>query len=173
MVDITRTIAKLTAPLRRRVALTVRLGVVRLVRDALATQELQVSVLDGETLDTVKSILPYGFTHHPHPGAEVLVLALGGSTSNSVAVVVGGRTFRLQGLAAGEVAVHDDQGQAVHLKRDRVLLESPFQVEVNAPTVTLAGTNPVARVGDMVEISSGSSAGLWPIVTGSDIVGAG
>ena len=30
----------------------------------------------------------------------------------------------------------------------------------------------VARVGDMVSVTAGSSAGLWPIVTGSDLVNA-
>lgn len=138
MVDIARAVSKLTAPLRRRVALTVRMGVVRLVRDALATQELQVSVLDGETLDKVKSILPYGFTHHPHPGDEVVVLALGGSTSNTVAVAVGGRTFRLHPLAEGEVAIHDDQDQKVHLMRDGVVVETPFKATVTVgSTVTV------------------------------------
>ena len=192
-----RTVETLTPPLARRVRLAVRLGLLHLVRDALATQELQVAVLEGEVLDRVKHILPYGFTHHPHPGAECVVLALGGRTSNSVALVVGDRRYRLHPLEAGEVALHDDQGQKVHLKRDGIAIKSPFKVSVTAPdvvveattvaltattaTVTaesvaldaasldLCGGGPaIARVGDMVSVGAGSSAGLWPIVTGSD-----
>lgn len=45
---------------------------------------------------------------------------------------------------------------------------------VNAAAVELggAGGKPVARVGDMVNVGSGSSAGMWPIVEGSGVVRA-
>ncbi len=45
---------------------------------------------------------------------------------------------------------------------------------VDAEIVTLGGEGgqKVARVGDMVQVGAGSSAGLWPIVTGSDVVSA-
>lgn len=39
--------------------------------------------------------------------------------------------------------------------------------QFHAPDVSLGGSSgsPVARLGDMVQVGSGSSAGLWPIVT--------
>ncbi len=45
---------------------------------------------------------------------------------------------------------------------------------VNAQRVELGGTGgrKVARVGDMVNVGSGSSAGMWPIVEGSNVVTA-
>lgn len=55
-----------------------------------------------------------------------------------------------------------------------VLLEAKGAVTITAPQVNLGGEggSPVARVGDLVEVGSGSSAGRWPIVTGSGVVSA-
>jgi phage baseplate assembly protein V len=52
--------------------------------------------------------------------------------------------------------------------------------QIEASNITLKGNvdlggsggNSIARVGDQIEISSGSSAGKWPIVSGSDKVKA-
>lgn len=55
--------------------------------------------------------------------------------------------------------------------RQRLAAEN---VHVDANNVTLGGEGgqKVARVGDKVQVAAGSSAGLWPIVEGSDIVSA-
>ncbi|WP_338606861.1 baseplate assembly protein [Pelagibacterium nitratireducens] len=55
-----------------------------------------------------------------------------------------------------------------------LIVDATSPVTINAPTVNLggAGGQPVARVGDIVEIGAGSSAGQWPIVTGSPVVSA-
>lgn len=47
-------------------------------------------------------------------------------------------------------------------------------VIVHAARIELGGEGgrPVARIGDMVNVSSGSSTGLWPIVEGSSVVSA-
>jgi phage baseplate assembly protein V len=129
-----RAIAKVMAPLRRRVALMVRTGVLRLVRDSLATQELQVAVFDGEVLDRVKSLLPYGFSHHPLAGAEVLLVFPGGQTSNPVAVAVGGRAHRPTGLQPGEVCVYTNEGSEVRIERGGTIrIKAAAKVRVEAP----------------------------------------
>jgi hypothetical protein len=48
-----------------------------------------------------------------------------------------------------------------------VTIDAPGTVVVNSPDVQLGGEGgrPVARLGDLVEVASGSSAGRWPIVT--------
>lgn len=55
-----------------------------------------------------------------------------------------------------------------------VMISAPSKVIVNAPAIELGGEGgkQVARVGDLVEVGSGSSAGAWPIVSGSDVVRA-
>lgn len=115
------TINAMLAPLARRVRLTARRAVVKLVYDDPKMQELQLAIMAGEIRDQVERWEDYGLTSHPHPGAEALVLALGGNTAHSVVVKVGDRRYRLTSLAAGEVALYDDQGQAIHLKRDKVI----------------------------------------------------
>ncbi len=55
-------------------------------------------------------------------------------------------------------------------------------VDVTAETSRISGggmvlgdgedAQPIARVGDMVQVGSGSSAGMWPIVSGSNFVSA-
>lgn len=55
-----------------------------------------------------------------------------------------------------------------------VVINAPGKVVVNSPDVHLGGEGgpKVARIGDLVEVAAGSSAGKWPIVTGADRVSA-
>lgn len=63
-------------------------------------------------------------------------------------------------------------GVTVSIVGGAAVITSDGPVTVNAPQVNLGGEGglDVARVGDMVEITAGSSAGKWPIVTGSAVV---
>ncbi|GGF38242.1 hypothetical protein GCM10011321_31500 [Youhaiella tibetensis] len=61
------------------------------------------------------------------------------------------------------------------LHRDgRIVVDAGGPVTINSPEIHLGGEGgqPVARVGDLVEVGSGSSAGMWPIVEGSSVVRA-
>ena len=51
-------------------------------------------------------------------------------------------------------------------------IDAATNVLVNAPEIELGGEGgkQVARIGDMVNVTFGSSAGLHPIVEGSDVV---
>lgn len=86
-------------------------------------QTLQVRMLAGEVKDAVEHMEPYGFTSHPHPGAEGVVVFPGGDRSHGVVVVIADRRYRLQGLKPGEVALFDDQGQSVHLTRAGIVIK--------------------------------------------------
>jgi phage baseplate assembly protein V len=57
----------------------------------------------------------------------------------------------------------------------KLRIECTAAVEVIAPLLELGdvGGAAVARVGDLVAVGAGSSAGQWPIVTGSNKVNAG
>lgn len=123
MVNIPRAIDKLTGPLRRHVLMMVRRCVLASIDDAGGRQLLQARVFAGEVIDGVERFQNYGVTSHPFPGAEGIALALGGNRNHSVIIAVDDRRYRLTGLALGEVALHDDQGQVVHIKRDGLHLE--------------------------------------------------
>jgi len=186
--DLTRAIGKLTAPMRRRIALMVGRCVLLATNDAEGIQELQIQALAGEKLDRVERFQQYGYTSHPHVGAEAILVAVGGNRSHSIVIAVEDKRYRLTGLKKGEVALYDDQGQSIHLHRDGIKLKTtrPDGVEIEAPkakivaesatveaeTVSLGkgDKRAIARVGDKVRITSGSSAGLNGVIeTGSEI----
>lgn len=165
------------APLGRGLKLMIGRAIVRLVEEAGGEQLLQVDGLAGETLDGVPRAQDYGFVSRPLKGASGILLSLGGMRGQSVVIAVGDRRYRLSGLVEGEVAMHDDQGQKVHFKRDQILVETPFkvivqggdEVTVTADKVVVVSDNinlggeggqKVARIGDAVVgglITSGSN----------------
>lgn len=193
--DIMRAIAKVTAPMRRRLALMVGRCVLLTVNDSSQIQQLQVRALAGEELDRVERHQEYGITSRPHPGAEGVMVSVGGLRGHSLVIAVEDRRYRLSGLQAGEVALYDDQNQAVHLKRSgiEITTQGPDGVKIHAPKVHAVtqearlqaqsavvdagaislGTGdarPIARVGDKVRITTGSSAGLNGVIeTGSSV----
>lgn len=69
----------------------------------------------GETIADREYFQHYGFTSRPLPGAEVVVIREG---NHLVAIASDDRRYRI-GLEAGEMAIYDDQGVAIHLKRDK------------------------------------------------------
>lgn len=134
-----RALEKLIAPLRRRVALMVGRCVVNLVNDALKMQAVQINLLSDETLDRVERLQNYGFTSHPRPGAEGLAVAVGGSRNHTVLIVCDDRRYRLTGLAEGEVALYDDLGSKVVLKRGNVIeVTAATKVHLVTPLVEMS-----------------------------------
>ena len=143
-------------------------AIVGTVDDATTLQSLQVELLDGEVQDAAERFQDYGFVSVPHAEAEAVMAAAGGLRSHALVLVVADRRYRLTGLAAGEVAMHDDQGQKVHLTRDGIVIETDRPVTVRAASLLVeaeavdlggAGGANVARVGDTVTngvITSGS-----------------
>jgi phage baseplate assembly protein V len=114
-----------------RMANIVGLAEVRLVDDGNGEQRLQLELLAEEVLEDIDRHQDYGFASHPLPGATAVTVALGGTRGRSMAIAVGDRRYRLA-LAAGEVAIHDDQGQKVHLTRDGIVIETTGSVTVTA-----------------------------------------
>lgn len=119
--------------IENRVRLMFGRAIVRLVDDARQAQELQIELLSDETQDAVERFQNYGFTAHPHPGAEALVACAGGLRSHAVAIVVEDRRYRLTGLLEGEVALFDDLGNVVKLGREAIEIVAASKVTVTAP----------------------------------------
>jgi phage baseplate assembly protein V len=149
----------------RKAVLAIGRAIVRLVDDSGELQRVQVDMLADETIDDAERYQDYGFASRPKPGAEGVYLALGGVRGNGVVIAVADRRYRLTGLQEGEAALHDDQGQAVHLKRDGIRIETPFKVEVEAAgdvLVTAGGAATVTSAGaltvDAPRINLGAGA---------------
>lgn len=123
-------------------------GRVRSVNAGGKLQVLQLDLLAGETKDRLEHLEPYGFTSHPKAGAEAAAAFLDGDRSHGIVLVVADRRYRLLGLLAGEMAIHDDLGQKVHLTRTGIVIDGaglPINiantpsVTINTPTVTVTG----------------------------------
>lgn len=159
----------MSAPLLSRVQMMVSRAVVRIVNDALKLQGLQVELLDSEAQEEVERFQNYGMSARPKDGAEAIILCVGGLRSHAVVIAVDDRRYRLRNLEEGEVALYDDQGRVVHLRRDGIFISAPDKVIVEAPEVTVisdavslgaTGGPAVARVGDPVAdgvITAGSA----------------
>lgn len=158
-----------------RVQMMVSRGTISRVDDAAKMQEVQVELLDEETHEAVEHIQPYGLTSHPKPGAEVVMVAIGGIRSAGIVIAAGDRRYRLTSLEEGEVAIHDDQGQKVHLTRDGILISSALgvsietegdfsiaaegAVSIDGASVTIASDGAVAVNSDNVAIGNGAIKG--------------
>ena len=159
---------RLLGPLMQRIQMVVSRAVVTLVDDAPGIQSMQLTGLADEVIEDAERFQDYGFTSVPHPDAEAVVIFPGGLRSHALVVAVGDRRYRLKGLAEGEVAIFDDQGQSIILKRDGIRIDTPFAIEafageafrVTAPTIELIGDvvvggeagqgKPIARHDDTV-----------------------
>lgn len=156
-----RDMAKATAPLANRAKLMVCRAILKMVDDAAGLQTVQVKALEGDLRDGAERFQQYGFSSHPLVGAEGVALAVGGATNHTVIIAIDDRRYRVKGLTGGEVAIYDDQGQTIVLKRSGIEVNTPFNVTVNAAgnaTVTAQGT---ARMeGDAVQIHAKTSLKL-------------
>lgn len=162
--------------LEARIRLMLGRAIVNLVDDATQAQSLQLELLSDEVQDGVERLQNYGFTAHPHPEAEALVACVGGLRSHAIVIAVEDRRYRLAGLRQGEVALYDDLGNVVLLGREGIEVTGATKVTVTAPVVLVdsedvqlggAGGQPVARVGDDVDLGTGK------IASGSSKVTAG
>lgn len=141
-------VSRLLQPMKDKLALMVSRVVIRLVDDTGAFQRVQVDGLEGETLDKLEVITSWGFASNPPDGSEGVMVAAGGVRSHGLIISIGNREFRLKGLKKGEAALHDDQGQVVWLKRDGLVLESPFKVDVQAPEVNITANSATVDADD-------------------------
>jgi phage baseplate assembly protein V len=180
-----RQLQLLLASIRTRVANMIARGIVKVVDDAKKMQAIQLSLLEGETREGVERFQNYGFTSHPHPGAEAVVAFVGGARDHGLIVVVDDRRYRLLALAEGEVAMFDDLGSKVVLKRGgNIEVTAPTKILMTAPTIELVASTKVKIATPLLEITEDVTIGQTLTVTGNidsdatitgttDVVGGG
>ena len=141
--------------------------------DSGGLQKVSVFALAGETRRNIARIQNFGFTSHPLGGAESVVLSAGGVRGNELVIACDDSRYRLAGLEGGDVAVYDAHGNNIVLSSEGIAVNAS-KVTVNCDDINLGGDGgaQVARIGDMVAVGGGSSAGNWPIVSGADNVKA-
>jgi phage baseplate assembly protein V len=162
-------VRRFIAPLARRVMLTVSRGTLGGVDDAGGLQRSQVTMLAGEVRDNVERVQPFGFSSVPLPGADCLVICVGGNRDHPVIVNVDDRRHRPAGLEAGEVCIYSPQaGHRVTLKADR-------SVEVEGLRIVIKGEEKIRLEAPIVELTGGiTTAGGGPLaVTASALAVSG
>ena len=142
-----RAFGRLLAPYARRLGNLLARGVLSVVNAAAKMQVLQVRLLAGEAKAGLEHFEPYGYTAHPHPGAEVLAAFFDGDRSHGLIIAVADRRYRLTGLAAGVVALYDDLGQKVHLTRNGIVING-----ANLP-ITITDTPKVRMETPLLEVT--------------------
>lgn len=105
-----------------RLRLAVARALVGRINDGTGLQTVQLQIQAGVGRDNVERFQQYGLTSVPFDGAESIALSVGGNTNHQVVISVDDRRYRLRGLKTGEVALFDDQGQAVHLTRAGIVI---------------------------------------------------
>lgn len=108
-------------PLKDRVILMIGRAVLAAVKDSTGVQQVQLSALAGESMDKVEHFQNFGFTSHAPAGTELIFVCLGGNRDNMVAIASESRTLRLKGLAEGESAQYDKDGNFIKLKTGGIL----------------------------------------------------
>lgn len=96
-------------------------GVINLVKSKPQHQLTQVSGLSGEVLQDVELMQHFGFTSVPPAGTQAVVIPLGGKTTHGIVVATENGAFRVAGLESGEVAIYDESGSTIILKKGRVV----------------------------------------------------
>lgn len=135
-------IAAALRSLRNRVYLTVGRAVLGQVDDGTKLQTVQLEGMGAEVRDGIERFQQYGFTSVPSPKAEAIALFLQGDRAHGICIAIDDRRYRIKGLTNGEVALYDDLGQKVHLKRTGILVKTTGVIDVEGgSTLTLKATN--------------------------------
>lgn len=138
------------SPLRLRLAALVGRGVLTTVDDTGKAQRVQLELLAGEVRAGLERLQAYGFTSHPQTGAEAITLNVGAIPGHQVVIMVDDRRYRLTGLDRGEVAVYDDLGSSIVLRRgNKIEVTAAAKVLVTAPEVEISASTKATVTGDL------------------------
>lgn len=164
MVFLVKLIQKVIQPWANRLMNLVSFGVVRRADNSGETQTVQAEIREGLSISDIPVMEPYGFTSGVKIDSEVLLVSLGGNRGNTAAVVVGGRAYRLKGLKEGEVALYDDSGQEIILRKDGIEITAPNSLKISGD-VAITGKLDVSGVSAAEDHVSGTISGKGHVHT--------
>jgi phage baseplate assembly protein V len=110
-------------------------------------RRVQVQFDQAEARDDTPVVQHYGVATRPKPGADAIVTFIGGNRSLGIIIATNDRRYQFE-LEEGEVALHTDEGDSVHLKRGRVVkITAGTALEIDTPLITTTGR--IEAVGDV------------------------
>jgi len=137
----------------RRLQLIVAQGVLKLA----GQKTLQAMLLDGELIDNLIRVEPYGLSYMPKDGAEVYSFFVGGDRAIGLALIVGDKRYQMT-LEPGEVAIHDDDKNYVHIMHGGVI-NVRAKTKVIADTPLFETTQDAKIGGNLIVVGSTASNG--------------
>ncbi len=116
----------------------------------LELRELQTLYNSTSVQDDMEHLEPYGFTSEPFTDGQTdaVNLYFDDERNHGVVINVADRRYRIKDMQQGEVAIYDDKGRYIYIKRDCIEVNgvsSPINVKtsgtvnVTAPTVNITG----------------------------------
>lgn len=119
-----------------------------------------------EQQDTIEHAHDFGFTNVPMAqvegavaAAEAFVLSMGGNRSHNIVIKMGDRRFRLFGLDPGDVALHQTDGQQVHLSKTGTVVSTPNDKSVTVQVMAKKGMPPPPQTNNAQGQQQPSSGG--------------
>lgn len=134
----------------------VRVSVQSVVEGAL--KRFSAQGRENETFTDREFMQHYGFSSRPIEGAEGIILNEG---NHIVMVASEDRRYRIS-VEAGEVALYSDEGDSVHLKRNREIhIKGGKKVRIESESVEIVSTNgeAISFTGDISVDGSISASG--------------
>lgn len=135
-----RQLAKLLAPIRRRIRQIATRAIVELVDTDTALTTLKMKISESESLEGLEHFEPFGFTTNPPADSEALVISLGGRREHSVVLQVANRKYRVRGLKPGDVALYNQNGDKLVMKMSgETELSVSSKVVMKCPNFEITG----------------------------------
>lgn len=116
--------------------------------------KVQVTVLDGEDVPpNLHRVESYGTSYRPpRKGFQAYMVFPAGDRSNGLCLIIGDKRYQMD-LQEGEVALHDDEGNHVHIKRGGVIeVKATAKVIADTPLFETTGD---ARIGGKLTVLAG------------------
>lgn len=131
-------------------------GLLALVNTAPNIALVQVSGVAGETIQDNELLQHYGFSSNPPAGSAVIVLPLGGKTSQAVIIGSEHGLYRIKNLLVGETVIYNRHGDKVYIKDDGTInIVASTKVTVSSPIVEVTASTKVTVNSPLVEVPSG------------------
>lgn len=141
-------------------------------------QRVNASVWGDGTIENRELIQHYGYTSRPLVGAEVIFIRQGGQF---IAIGSDDRRYRIS-LENGEVALYTDEGDKIHLKRNRIIeiiggekivastkvaeISASVSATITSPTVDVVASAKVTLTTPETEITGNLQVGGTMAVIG-------
>lgn len=112
----------------------------------------------NDDLQVVRHIQPYGFSYWPQDNCQVYGVFINGDRANGISLIIGDKRF-LVDLEKGEVALHDDQGQKIHMTRSGIVHDGAGKPMLFTNTPEIVFDTPNAKFAKDVVAGSDITAG--------------